>query len=146
MNDINLTEVIGTMLLTIIGYVSSQKWIFPFISKCWKWFINRKKEFDEQNVNVSEELLDYKKSNVELQDKTFQVLFKQIENLELELQRYASELEKLRSTILRLNSKLYDKSLLIAELQKKSCCLEDCPHRELCKNSLPQIDDLTNTI
>ena len=56
--------------------------------------------------------------------------------------KYSDELKTLRTTILRLNARLYDKSLIIAELQKKSCCVENCPHRELCKNKLAEIDEL----
>ena len=86
-------------------------------------------------------MVDYKKTVIETQEQQFQVLLNQITALEVELQKYANELQTLRNTILRLNSRLYDKSLLIADLQKNSCCVEGCPHRELCKNNLDKIDD-----
>lgn len=122
--------------------MSAQKWILPIIINLWEWLTTKKKEFDEKNVDASNDILDYKKSTVDLQERQFQVLLNQITALEEELQKYSNELQEMRNTILRLNSKLYDKSLLIAELQRKSCCVEDCPHRELCKNNLKEIDDL----
>ena len=138
----NIDSIIITAIGSITSFLAAQKWIFPMIVKCWEWLTNKKKEFDEQNVNASEELLDYKKSTVELQEKHFQVLLNQITALEEELMKYSDELKTLRTTILRLNARLYDKSLIIAELQKKSCCVENCPHRELCKNKLTEIDEL----
>lgn len=135
-------SIILASIGSIITYLCAQKWIFPLIVKCLNFLTKKKKEFDKKNFDGSKELFNYKKNVIETQEQQFQVLLNQITNLEEELQKYANELERLRTTILRLNSKLYDKSLLIAELQKKSCCVESCPHRELCKNNLEEIDDL----
>ena len=135
-------SIILASIGSIIAYLGAQKWIFPALVKCWEWLTNKKKDFDQKNFDGSKELVDYKKSVIETQEQQFQVLLNQITNLEEELTKYANELQTLRTTILRLNSRLYDKSLLIAELQKNSCCVEQCPHRELCKNNLNKIDDL----
>lgn len=131
-----------TSIGTIIAYISAQKWLFPLIVKCWEWFKGEKQEFDKKNFDGSNELYNYKKNVIETQEQQFQVLLNQITALEIELQKYSDDLQKMRNTILKLNSRLYDKSLLIAELQKKSCCAENCPHRELCKNNLNEIDEL----
>lgn len=131
-----------TSIGTIIAYISAQKWIFPLIVKCWEWFKGEKQEFDKKNFDGSNELFNYKKNVIETQEQQFQVLLNQITALEIELQKYSDDLQKMRNTILKLNSRLYDKSLLIADLQKKSCCVENCPHRELCKNNLNEIDEL----
>ena len=130
---------------SIITFITAQKWVFPMLVKFWDWLTNKKKDFDKKNFDGSKELVDYKKSVIETQEQQFQVLLNQITNLEEELTKYANELQTLRTTILRLNSRLYDKSLLIAELQKNSCCVEQCPHRVLCKNNLNKIDDLDET-
>lgn len=135
-------SIILASIGSVITYLCAQKWIFPLIVKCWDWLKGEKKEFDKKNFDGSKELFNYKKNVIETQEQQFQVLLNQITNLEEELQNYANQLERMRTTILRLNSKLYDKSLMIAELQKKSCCVENCPHRELCKNKLDEIDDL----
>jgi septal ring factor EnvC (AmiA/AmiB activator) len=131
-----------TVIGSIISFMAAQKWIFPLIVKFWDWLVDKKKDFDDKNVDASNELLKYKQSAIETQEKQFQVLLNQITALEVELQKYADDLQKMRNTILRLNSRLYDKSLLIAELQKKSCCVEGCKHRELCKNNLDKINEL----
>lgn len=135
-------SVILASIGSIIAYLGAQKWIFPLIGKLWCWLKGEKKEFDRKNFDGSRELVDYKKSVIETQEQQFQVLLNQITALELELQNYSNELQNLRNTILRLNSRLYDKSLLIAELQKNSCCVGECPMRVLCKNNLDKIDDL----
>lgn len=131
-----------TVIGSIISFMAAQKWIFPLIVKFWDWLIDKKKDFDDKNVDASNELLKYKQSAIETQEKQFQVLLNQITALEVELQKYADDLQKMRNTILRLNSRLYDKSLLIAELQRCSCCVENCPHRVLCKNNLDKINEL----
>lgn len=131
-----------TVIGSIISFMAAQKWIFPLIVKFWDWLVDKKKDFDDKNVDASNELLKYKQSAIETQEKQFQVLLNQITALEVELQKYADDLQKMRNTILRLNSRLYDKSLLIAELQRCSCCVENCPHRELCKNNLEKINEL----
>ena len=134
-------SVILASIGSIIAYMSAQKWIFPLIGKLWCWIKGEKIDFDKKNFDGSRALVDYKKTVIETQEQQFQVLLNQITALEVELQKYANELQTLRNTILRLNSRLYDKSLLIADLQKNSCCVEGCPHRELCKNNLDKIDD-----
>lgn len=139
---INENEIVLTSVGTIIAYLASKNYFIPWILKFWDWLKGEKKEFDKKNFDGSNELFNYKKNVIETQEQQFQVLLNQITNLEEELQKYSNQLERLRTTILRLNSKLYDKSLLIADLQKKSCCVENCPHRELCKNKLEEIDDL----
>lgn len=135
-------SIILTSIGSIIAFIASKKWIFPLLAQFWCWLKGEKKDFDEKNFDGSRELVDYKKSVIETQEQQFQVLLNQITALEVELQNYANELKTLRNTILRLNSRLYDKSLLIAELQKNSCCVEQCPHRQLCKNNLNKIDEL----
>lgn len=139
---INENEIVLTSVGTIIAYLASKNYFIPWILKFWDWLKGEKKEFDKKNFDGSTELYNYKKNVIETQEQQFQVLLNQITQLEVELQKYSDDLQKMRNTILRLNSRLYDKSLLIADLQRKSCCVENCPHRELCKNKLEEIDDL----
>lgn len=135
MNEINTFETIGVCIATLVTYLCSQKWIFPLIVKGWNWLKDR----EEKQIDTLEEIQSIKMNETAYYEKTFQTLLNQITSLEEELQSYASELERLRNTILRLNSKLYDKSLLISQLQTKCCERIDCPHRIACKNYCEEI-------
>ena len=135
MENINTFEVIGVAIASIVTYLCSQKWIFPLIVKGWNWFKSR----EEKQIDTLEEIQSIKMNEQEYYKQTFQTLLNQITSLEEELQSYSAELEKLRATILRLNAKLYDKSLLISQLQSKCCERLDCPHRIACKNYCEEI-------
>ena len=137
MND----SIIITSIGTIVTYLMAQKWIFPFIAKVWVWLKEKKKEQEDNNISATEEILEYKKNTIDVTEKQFEVLLNQITSLEEELQNYANELQKLRTTILRLNARLYDKSILITKLQKKCCDREDCPNRIACRNFLCEMDN-----
>ena len=135
MNEINTFEVIGVAIASIVTFLGGQKWIWPLIVKCWNWFKDR----EEKQIDTLEEIQSIKMTEQEYYKQTFQTLLNQITSLEEELQSYSAELEKLRATILRLNAKLYDKSLLISQLQSKCCERLDCPHRIACKNYCEEI-------
>lgn len=126
-----------TYILTSIGSVGA--WllanytIIPYITDWWRGL---KKEKKQEKIDAANEVLEIKDAAMEVSEKQFTVLLNQITSLEEELQNYAAELQKLRTTILRLNAKLYDKSLLITELQKKCCEDMECPNRKHCKNYL----------
>ena len=127
-------------ILTAVGSVVTWLWanktIIPSILEWWK---NRKKERKKDTIDAVDEVLNIKENTIDVTEKQFTVLLNQITALETELQNYAEELQKLRTTILRLNAKLYDKSLIISELQKKCCENMECPHRIHCKNYLCQM-------
>lgn len=135
MNEINAFESIGVAIISIITFICGQKWVWPLIVKGYNWFKDR----EDKQIDTLEEIQSIKMNETAYYEKTFQTLLNQITSLEEELQSYASELEKLRNTILRLNSKLYDKSLLISQLQTKCCERMDCPHRIMCKNYCSEI-------
>lgn len=128
-----ITNYILTALGSLVAYIWANRTIIPLIINWWN---ERKEKKKQNNIDSIEQINDYKTNVVDLSEKQFSVLLNQITALETELQQYAAELQKLRSTILRLNAKLYDKSLLITELQKKCCMVEDCPQRIHCKNYL----------
>lgn len=135
MENINTFEIIGVAIASIVTFLGGQKWIWPLIVKCWNWLKDR----EDKQIDTLEEIQNIKMNETAYYEKTFQTLLNQITSLEEELQSYASELERLRNTILRLNSKLYDKSLLISQLQTKCCERMDCPHRIACKNYCEEI-------
>lgn len=135
MENINTFEIIGVAIASIVTFLGGQKWVWPLIVKCWNWLKDR----EDKQINTLEEIQNIKMNETAYYEKTFQTLLNQITSLEEELQSYASELERLRNTILRLNSKLYDKSLLISQLQTKCCERMDCPHRIACKNYCEEI-------
>lgn len=137
----DIVDVILASLGSIFTFICAQKWIFPLFGKIWCWLKDRKKELDEHNIDATESILDIKKGTIEVTEKQFELLLNQISRLEEELQSYSNELQKLRTTILRLNAKLYDKSLLLSKLQKKCCDRVDCKDRIVCKNYLCEIID-----
>lgn len=130
-------EVIANYILTAIfsigAWLLANYTVFPYIIDWWRGI---KKDKKQEKIDAANEVLEIKDAAMEVSEKQFTVLLNQITALETELQQYAAELQKLRSTILRLNAKLYDKSLLITELQKKCCENMECPHRIHCKNFL----------
>lgn len=131
MNEI--TQTIITIISTIFGWLIANHTIFPVITE---WIQNWKRQKKKDKYDTANEVLEIKDAAMEVSEKQFTVLLNQITSLEEELQNYAAELQKLRTTILRLNAKLYDKSLLITELQKKCCEDLQCPNRIACKNYL----------
>lgn len=137
MNETQITDItnlIGTCVVTIIGYISAQKWLWPLIVKCWDWVVNRKREFDDRQISLSDEITKLKINDVERYEKTFNTLLNQISDLEEELKKYSKELQELRNTILKLNSKLYEKALIISDLQKYTCKkAKECELREICE-------------
>ena len=122
-----------TGVCSIFAWLLANYTVFPFIIDWWRGI---KKEKKQEKIDAASEVLEIKDAAMEVSEKQFTVLLNQITSLEEELQNYAAELQKLRTTILRLNAKLYDKSLLITELQKKCCEDLECPNRKHCKNYL----------
>ena len=137
MENINAFETIGVCIATLVTYLCSQKWIFPLIAKGWHWFVAR----EEKQIDTLEEINQLKMTENDYYAKTFQTLLNQIQSLEEELNSYATELEKLRNTILRLNSKLYKKSMTIAQMQPLCCAREDCQMRIHCQNYIENIEE-----
>lgn len=133
-------NLIDSIILTSIGsiftFICAQKWIFPLLGKLLSWIKDKKKELDEHNIDATESILELKKGTIEVTERQFEVLLNQISSLENQLNEYAKELQELRNTILKLNSKLYQKSLVIAELQNRCCGRDDCLDRISCKNYL----------
>ena len=137
MENINSFEAIGVAIASFIAYICGQKWIWPLIVKGYNWFKDR----EDKQIDVTEELHTIKMDSLEYYEKTFDTLLNQIQSLELELNSYATELEKLRNTILRLNSKLYKKSMTIAQMQPLCCAREDCQMRIHCQNYIENIEE-----
>lgn len=137
MENINTFEIIGVAIASIVTFLCSQKWIFPLIVKGWNWFKSR----EEKQIDTLEEINQLKMTENDYYAKTFETLLNQIQSLEEELNAYATELEKLRNTILRLNSKLYKKTMTIAQMQPMCCAREDCQMRIYCQNFIENIEE-----
>lgn len=137
MNEINAFESIGVAIISIITFLCGQKWIWPLIVKGWNWLKDR----EEKQIDTLEEINQLKMTENDYYAKTFETLLNQIQSLEEELNAYATELEKLRNTILRLNSKLYKKSMTIAQMQPMCCAREDCQMRIYCQNFIENIEE-----
>ena len=128
-----ITNYILTVIFSVGAWLLANYTVLPYIIDWWRGI---KKEKKQEKIDSATEVLEIKDTAMEVSEKQFTILLNQITALETELQQYAAELQKLRSTILRLNAKLYDKSLLITELQKKCCEDMECKHRIHCKNYL----------
>lgn len=136
---INENEIVLTSVGTIFAYLASKNYFIPWIIKFWDWINKKKKENDDRNINLSDTIHKMKMNENEYYEKTFTTLLSQIDSLEQQLKDYARELEELRSEILHLNAKLYKKSLVIVDLQKKCCLNKNCAERVCCEN---KIEDL----
>ena len=134
-------SIILTSMGSIIAFITAQKWIFPLFIKLWDWIINKKKEIDQKNLDVTDEIHKIRMNENEYYEETFNTLLCQIEKLEDELKSYSNELTKLRNEILQLNAKLYNKSIIILDLQKKCCLNENCKMRVCCENKIETLID-----
>ena len=131
----NIVDVILASLGSIVAYVLSKEFFLPQIVKLINWMRTEKEHSEDRTLQLGEEVHKMKMKDVEYYEKTFETLLNQIGDLENQLNSYSKELQELRTTILKLNSKLYQKSLIISDLQKK-CCenAETCKSRVICKN------------
>lgn len=134
-------SIILASIGSIITFITAQKWIFPLFIKLWDWIINKKKDFDQKNLDVTDEIHKIRMNENEYYEETFNTLLGQIEKLETELKSYSNELTKLRNEILQLNAKLYNKSIIILDLQKKCCLNENCKMRVCCENKIETLID-----
>lgn len=137
----NIVDVILASLGSIVAYVLSKEFFLPQIVKLINWMRSEKEHSEDRSLDVGQEISKLKLTEVERYEKTFETLLNQVEDLEQQLNSYSKELQELRNTILKLNSKLYQKSLIISDLQNKCCERENCPQRISCKNYLCDVID-----
>ena len=137
----NIVDVILASLGSIVAYVLSKEFFIPQIVKLINWMRSEKEHLEDRSLDVGQEISKLKLTEVERYEKTFETLLNQVEDLEQQLNSYSKELQELRNTILKLNSKLYQKSLIISDLQNKCCERENCPQRVSCKNYLCDVID-----
>lgn len=134
--EMDVLQLILASIGSIVAFVLSKEFFIPQIINLISWMRKEKEQSEDRSLDVGQEISKLKLTEVERYEKTFETLLNQIEDLENELKSYSKELQELRNTILKLNSKLYHKSLVISDLQKKCCNREDCPNRIVCKNYL----------
>ena len=132
----NILQLILASFGSIVAFILSKEFFIPQIVKLINWMRSEKEHSEDRSLDVGEEISRLKLTEVQRYEKTFETLLNQIEDLEQQLKDYSKELQELRNTILKLNSKLYHKSLLISDLQKKCCNRDDCPDRIVCKDYL----------
>lgn len=129
-------DILLTIAGTILTWLASEKFLIPWIVTGWNWMINKGRELDDKNINSTKELKEIEdkiSSNYESQIK---FLVESVERLEHELLEYQKTLEELRSKILELNQRLYQKSLTITKLRQISCTNAECPNRAFCTDDL----------
>lgn len=137
----NIIEILTFSLYSVIAFFVGKEFFLPQLNKLYKWLKREKNETEDRSIDVGQEISKLKLTEVERYEKTFETLLNQIEDLENELKSYSKELQELRNTILKLNAKLYQKSLVISDLQKMCCARENCPQRVSCKNYLCDVID-----
>ena len=128
-----------TAIGSVITFIMAQKWIFPLLFKLWEWIRKKKNDLDKKQLDVVDEIHKVRMNDNEYYADTFNTLLGQIERLEGELKNYAEELSTLRNEILMLNSKLYKKSMIILDLQKRCCLNEHCKERVCCENKIEKL-------
>ena len=130
----NAVEIITLSIYSVMAFFVGKEFFLPQLNKLYKWLKNEKNETEDRTFQVGEEVHKMKMNDVEYYQETFNTLLGQISSLEDQLNEYSKELQELRSTILKLNAKLYKKSLLISNLQNKCCNRENCKDRIACEN------------
>ena len=135
----NILQLILASAGSIVAFILSKEFFIPQIVRLINWMRSEKEYSENRSIDVGNEISKLKLTEVERYEKTFETLLNQIEDLEQQLQSYSKELQELRSTILKLNSKLYHKSLVISELQKKCCNRENCKDRLACENYICEV-------
>lgn len=129
-----LVDVLLASFGSIVTFVLSKEFFLPQIVKLINWMRSEKEHSEDRSLDVGQEISKLKLTEVERYEKTFETLLNQVEDLEQQLKDYSKELQELRNTILKLNAKLYQKSLVISDLQKMCCARDNCPQRVSCKN------------
>lgn len=137
----NILQLILASAGSIAAFVLSKEFFIPQIVRLINWMREEKEHSEDRSLDVGNEISKLKLTEVERYEKTFETLLNQVEDLEQQLKDYSKELQELRNTILKLNSKLYHKSLIISDLQNKCCERENCPERISCKNYLCEVID-----
>lgn len=131
-----MNETVGTIVLTILGWLASEKFLLPQIVKLWNWIRGIKKEQDKFNVNVNKEILNVKEQNTEIYESQINFLMNQIDRLEQEINQHQEQLAKMRSMILELNSRLFKKDVIIGKLRELCCANVNCKFREYCTDDV----------
>ena len=131
----NILQLILTSAGSIVAFILSKEFFIPQIVRLINWMRSEKEHSEDRSIDVGNEISKLKLTEVERYEKTFETLLNQISDLENQLNSYSKELQELRTTILKLNAKLYQKSLVISDLQKKCCERENCPDRISCKHN-----------
>ena len=135
-------EIITLSIYSILAFFVGKEFFLPQLNKLYKWLKTEKNETEDRTFQVGEEVHKMKMNEVEYYEETFNTLLGQINSLEDQLNEYSKELSALRSEILQLNAKLYNKAMVIAELQKKCCAkAETCPDREFCENRIKKLNE-----
>lgn len=138
----NTFEIITISLYSVIAFFVGKEFFLPQLNKLYKWLKKEKNETENRTFDVGQEVHKMKMNENEYYEETFNTLLGQISSLEDQLKEYAKELSALRSEILQLNAKLYNKAMVIVELQKKCCArAETCKNREFCENSIKKLDE-----
>lgn len=131
-----MEQTIGTIVLSIVGWLAGQKFLLPWLIKFWDWIRGKKKELDEQNVDASKEIVDLKAQHQEVYESQINFLMNQIDRLEQEINSHQTQLGKMRSMVLELNSRLFKKDVLIGKLRELCCANTNCKFRVLCTDDV----------
>lgn len=131
-----MEQTIGTIILSICGWLAGEKFLLPWIVKGWDWIRGKKREFDDENVDASKEILNVKLQSQEVYESQINFLMSQIDRLEQEINSHQEQLGKMRSMVLELNSRLFKKDVLIGKLRELCCANTSCKFRVMCTDDV----------
>nr|WP_320038850.1 hypothetical protein [uncultured Bacteroides sp.] len=130
---------ISTVAGTIISYIASKKYIFPYIVKAYEWLKNRKKEQDKENIDSSKELLDIKEKSNDVYENQLEFTLSQIDKLQkllndkqTEINEYINQLSSLRKQLVELQKELTNEQLKNNKLSSLVCYNSECKCRQIC--------------
>lgn len=139
MENIQILNYIITGFSSVGGFLLAKKYLWEYIVKFFEWLFQVKRNFDEQNVNASKELLEIKEDTNNVYENQIQFLSDQVKSFEdrinfkqAELNKYLDELHILRQKLIDLQKQLYENQVEIAKLKTMYCGNIGCPHRVTC--------------
>jgi len=132
-------ETVTTVVSSVVSWIVSKKYIFPYIKQAFEWIRNYKKEKDKENIDSSKELLEIKDKSNDVYENQLQFCMKQISDLQTvltlkqsEINDYINQLSDLRNKIVDLQKQLYDSQMKYSKLSSLCCSNKECQFRQSC--------------
>ncbi|WP_321425006.1 hypothetical protein [uncultured Bacteroides sp.] len=129
----NTTATIITIISSITTWFVANKWLFPYLEKVIKYFINKKHEKDKETLEVNKELIETKELTNNVYESQINWFSKQvsklqtlIDNKESELDEFIIQIDILKDQIEALKKQITDYQI---EMKKYACYNVTCQFR-----------------